>query len=128
MLKHRLSWLALLACLHAGSVIAQDRSDFGTLPQAGDAAQRPPDSDKYTIGTAPAPSGSANLPSVLERVDQPEPPLRLRGAKEIELYRTLVPSVALIVAGDAQGSGSLIAMNASREKAPALRRTRASTA
>ncbi|SEO08006.1 hypothetical protein SAMN02990966_00921 [Rhodospirillales bacterium URHD0017] len=88
MLKHGLSWLALLACLHAGSVVAQDHSDFGALPQAGDAAQRLPDGDKYTIGTAPALSGSAKLPSVLERVDQPEPPLRLRGAKEIELYRT----------------------------------------
>ena len=109
MLKHGLSWLALLACLHAGSVVAQDRSEFGALPPAGDATQRLPDGDKHTIGTNPAPSGSAKLPSVLERVAQPEAPLRLRGVREIELYRTLAPSVALILTDDAEGSASLIA-------------------
>jgi S1-C subfamily serine protease len=111
MLKRRLSWLAVLACMHAASVAAQDRADFGPLPPAGDAAQRVPGGEKYVLdGSATTLPGRAALPSVLERVDQPEPPLRLRGAKEIELYRTLVPSVALIVAGDSQGSGSLIAM------------------
>ena len=109
MLKQGLSWLALLTCLHAGSVVAQDRSEFGALPQAGDTAQRLPDGDKYTLGTASAPSGSARLPSVLERVGQPEPLLRLRGAREIELYRTLAPSVALIMTDEAEGSASLIA-------------------
>jgi S1-C subfamily serine protease len=111
MLKRGLSWLAALACMHAASVAAQDRADFGPLPPAGDAAQRVPGGEKYVLdGSATTLPGHAALPSVLERVDQPEPPLRLRGAKEIELYRTLVPSVALIVAGDRQGSGSLIAM------------------
>lgn len=110
MLKQGLLSLALLACLHAGSLVAQDRAEFGALPQAGDAAQRLPDGDKSPLGTAATPSGSTKLPSVLERVDQPETPLRLRGAREIELYRTLVPSVALIVADDGQGTGSLIAV------------------
>ncbi len=111
MLKHRLSWLAILACLHAAGVAARDRADFGPLPTAGDAAQRMPGGEKYALDrNATTVPGSAALPSVLARVDQPEPPLRLRGAKEIELYRSLVPSVALIVAGDREGSGSLIAM------------------
>jgi S1-C subfamily serine protease len=111
MLKRRLSWLTVLACLHAAGVAAKDRADFGPLPPAGDAAQRMPGGEKYVLdGKATKLPGSAALPSVLARVDQPEPPLRLRGAKEIELYRTLVPSVALIVAGDREGSGSLIAV------------------
>lgn len=110
MLKHGLSLLALLAWLYAGSLVAQDRTEFGALPQAGDAAQPLPGSVKYALGsTAPALSGAAKLPPALERVDQPEPPLRLRGAREIELYRTLAPSVALIVTDEAEGSASLIA-------------------
>lgn len=111
MLKHRLSWLAVLACLHAASTVAQDRTQFGPLPAAGDTAQRAPGAEKYILyGSATLLPDSARLPSILQRVDQPDPPLRLRGAKEIELYRTLVPSVALIVADDREGSGSLIAM------------------
>ena len=111
MLKRRLPWLAIWACLHTASVAAQDRADFGPLPPAGDATQRVPGGEKYVLDrNATTLPGSTALPSVLERVDQPEPPLRLRGAKEIELYRTLVPSVALIVAGDREGSGSLIAV------------------
>jgi len=41
---------------------------------------------------------------MLERVAQPSRPLRLRGAREIELYRTLVPSVVLIVTDTGEGS------------------------
>jgi S1-C subfamily serine protease len=109
MLNRRLSLIAVLACLHAATLAAQDRAEFGPLPQAGDAAQRLPGGEKYTIGgIALALSGQAKLPSTLERVSQPEPPLRLRGAREIELYRTLAPSVALIVADGGEGSGSLI--------------------
>jgi len=110
MLKRRLPLIAMLACLQAGSLAAQDRTEFGPLPQAGDAAQALPGGEKYTFGSAaPALSGSAKLPSALERIDQPEPPLRLRGAREIELYRTLAPSVALIMTDEAEGSASLIA-------------------
>lgn len=109
MLNHRLSLIAVLACLHAATLAAQDRAEFGPLPQTGDAAQRLPGGEKYTFGgMAPALPGSAKLPSTLERIDQPEPPLRLRGAREIELYRTLAPSVALIVTDDGTGSASLI--------------------
>jgi S1-C subfamily serine protease len=111
MLKRRLSLIAMLACLQAGNLAAHDRSAFGALPQPGDAAQPPPGVEKYTFGSiGPALPGGASLAPALEIIDQPEPPLRLRGAKEIELYRTLVPSVALIVADDREGSGSLIAM------------------
>jgi hypothetical protein len=52
MLKQGLSSLALLACLHAGSLVAEDRTEFRALPQAGDAAQRLPDGETYTLGTA----------------------------------------------------------------------------
>src|ERR1051325_914229 len=98
MLKRGLSWLAVAACLQAGHLTAQDREPSGALPQPGDAARSLPESGKYTVGSgASGLSGIAKLPSTLERIDQPEPPLRLRGAREIELYRTLAPSVALIV-------------------------------
>ena len=111
MLKRGLSWLAVAACLHAASVFAQDRAELGPLPPAGESAQRVPGGEKYVLDTGAATlPGRAGLTSVLERADQPEPPLRLRGAREIELYRRLVPSVALIVAGDREGSASLIAM------------------
>lgn len=110
MLKRRLSCLALVACLQAGALAAQDRAQLGLLPQAGDAAQSLPEGGKYTVGSGPsALSGSAKLPSTLEHIDQPEAPLRLRGNREIELYRTLAPSVALILTDEAEGSASLIA-------------------
>ncbi|HZX84454.1 MAG TPA: serine protease [Reyranella sp.] len=110
MLKRRLSLIALLACLQAGTLAAQDRSAFGALPQSGDAAQPLPGGEKYAFGSiSPALPGGASLAPALEVIDQPEPPLRLRGAREIELFRRLAPSVALIVTDDAQGSASLIA-------------------
>jgi len=109
--KQGLPWLAIMACMHAASVAAQDRGQFGPLPPAGEAAQRVPGLEKYAVDQmGPAVSGQAKLASTLERVNEPEPPLRLRGAREIELYRTLAPSVALILTDDSQGSGSLIAM------------------
>ena len=46
MLKRRLPLLAILACLHAGNLAAQDRSAFGALPQPGDAAQPLPGGEK----------------------------------------------------------------------------------
>jgi S1-C subfamily serine protease len=110
MLKRRLSLIVLLACLQAANLAAQDGSVFGALPQPGDAAQPLPGGEKYTFGSiAPALPGGANLAPALEVIDQPEPPLRLRGAREIELFRRLAPSVALIVTDEAQGSASLIA-------------------
>src|SRR4051794_16380597 len=110
MFKQRLSWLALLAGLHAAGLAAQDRAQPGPLPQAGDSAERLPGGEQYTLGSgATALPANARLPSILERIDQPEPALRLRGAREVELYRTLAPSVALIVTDDAEGSASLIA-------------------
>jgi len=100
----------LLACLQAGNLAAQDHSAFGALPQSGNAAQPLPGGEKYTFGSiAPALPGGASLAPALEVIDQPEPPLRLRGAREIELFRRLAPSVALIVTDEPQGSASLIA-------------------
>lgn len=104
-----LHFLSLLACLHAGALAAQDRAELGPLPPAGETPQRMPVLERYALdGTAPSPPGNARLASTLETVDQPEQPLRLRGAREIEIYRTLAPAVALIVTDKAIGSGSLI--------------------
>ena len=110
MVNRGLPWLAIMACMYAASLVAQDRTEFGPLPSAGAAAQRAPELEKYAVdGSGAAIPGRARLASTLERVSEPEPPLRLRGAREIELYRTLAPSVALIVADEGSGSASLIA-------------------
>lgn len=111
MFKHGLSWLAVMGCMHAATLAAQDRKAFGPLPSAGETAQRAPELEKYAIdgsgGTTPP--GQAKLASTLMRVGELEPPLRLRGAREIELYRKLAPSVALILSDIGEGSASLIA-------------------
>ena len=73
MLKRRLSLIAMLACLQAGNLVAQDRIEFGGLPQPGDAAQPLPGGEKYAFGSiAPALPGGANLAPALEVIDQPE--------------------------------------------------------
>src|SRR4030095_10619354 len=101
--KRRLSLIAMLACLQAANLAAQDGSVFGALPQPGDAAQPLPGGEKYTFGSiAPALPGGANLAPALEVIDQPEPPLRLRGAREIELFRRLSPPAAPSLAGATQ--------------------------
>jgi S1-C subfamily serine protease len=111
MLKRGLSWLAILWCLQATDLVAQNRTKFGPLLlPAANATQPVPGIEKYALDKgAPALSGQARLPWALGRVSEPEPALRLRGAREIELYRTLAPSVALIVSDIGQGSASLIA-------------------
>jgi S1-C subfamily serine protease len=100
----------ILACACAGSSVAQDRAELGPLLPAGDSARSAPGAEKYSLDTTTSLPGGSKLGPALDRVAQPEPPLRLRGAREIELYRTLVPSVALILTDKAEGSGSLIAM------------------
>jgi S1-C subfamily serine protease len=78
---------------------------------SGDAPQKSPVLERYDLDKlAPNPPGNAQLAATLDLVNQPEPELRLRGAKEIELFRTLAPAVALIVTDTGSGSGSLIAM------------------
>lgn len=111
MLKRGLSWLAVLACLHAVGVMAQDRGPLGPLLPSGDTPQKSPALERYDLDKLGAnPSGNAQLGAALDVVNRPEAELRLRGAKEIELFRTLAPAVALIVTDTASGSGSLIAM------------------
>src|SRR5882672_7542316 len=86
--------LAILACMPCASLVAQD---LGPLLPPGQSPQRSPVLERYSLeGGTPGAPGPANLSSVLGRLDQGEPQLRLRGAKEIELYRTLAPAVALI--------------------------------
>jgi S1-C subfamily serine protease len=73
--------------------------------------QRSPLLERYGIDEQAAhkPLATTSLSATLDRVGQPEQKLQLRGAREIELYRTLAPSVALIATDAAFGSGSLIA-------------------
>jgi S1-C subfamily serine protease len=100
--------LAILACIPCASLVAQD---LGPLLPPGQSPQRSPVLERYSLeGGTPSAPGPANLSAVLGRVGQAEPALRLRGAREIELYRKLAPSVALIVSDKGAGSGSLIAL------------------
>ena len=99
--------LAILACMPCASLVAQD---LGPLLPPGQSPQRSPVLERYSLeGGTPGAPGPANLSAVLGRVGQAEPALRLRGAREIELYRTLAPSVALILTDKSEGSASLIA-------------------
>jgi len=107
MSRRLLRTLAILACVHSGSLAAQE---LGPLLPAGQSSQRSPLLEQYAVeGAVHKPPATTNLSTTLDRVGQPEPKLRLRGAREIELYRTLAPSVALIATDSGLGSGSLIA-------------------
>src|SRR5262245_34482685 len=94
-----LPFLAILACITAGSLSAQSLGQsLGPLSPEGSAPQSSPLLDRYVLeGEKLGRLARARLASTLAGVDRPQPELRLRGAKEIELYRTLSPSVALIV-------------------------------
>ena len=107
MSRRLLRTFAILACVHSGSLAAQD---LGPLLPAGQSAQRSPLLEQYAAEeAAQKPLATTRLSATLDRVGQAEPKLRLRGAREIELYRTLAPSVALIATEAGLGSGSLIA-------------------
>lgn len=107
MSRRLLQALAILACVHAGNLVAQD---LGPLLPAGQSSQRSPLLEQYAVeGAVHKPPAATGLSATLDRVGQAEPKLRLRGAREIELYRTLAPSVALIATDTGLGSGSLIA-------------------
>ena len=110
MSRRLLRTLAILACLPSGGLFAQE---LGPLLPAGPSSQRSPLLDQYAVeDTIHKPLATTSLSATLDRMGQAEPPLRLRGAREIELYRTLAPSVALIATETALGSGSLIATKA----------------
>jgi S1-C subfamily serine protease len=99
--------LAILACIQCGTAVAQD---LGPLLPPGPSPQRSPVLERYSLeGGIPGSPAPATLSSVLGRVDHAEPGLRLRGAREIQLYRTLAPAVALILTDKSEGSASLIA-------------------
>ena len=107
MSRHLLTGLVLVACLQTAGVAAQDLL-LGPLVLPGDTPQSSPVFQRYDLDGLSAPSGNAQLPATLERLSQPEPELRTRGARDIELFRTLAPAVALIVTDSGLGSGSLI--------------------
>jgi S1-C subfamily serine protease len=102
--------LVLLCC---GSLAAQD---LGPLLPSGPSPLASQLLDRYALRRQNVGKlAGAKLASALAALDQPEPQLRLRGAKEIELYRTLSPAVALIATNQGMGSASLIALNASAD-------------
>jgi S1-C subfamily serine protease len=110
-MSRSLLWaLAILACMTSGSLLGQDGGSLGPLLPGGQSPQRSPLLERYAVeGVADKPLATTNLSATLDRVGQTEQKLRLRGAREIELYRMLAPSVALIATDSALGSGSLIA-------------------
>src|SRR5260370_3761511 len=109
MSRRLLQALAILACVHAGNLVAQD---LGPLLPAGQSSQRSPLLEQYAVeGAVHKPPAAAGLSATLDRVGQAEPTLRLRRAREIELYLTLTPSVPLIATATAVGSGSFIPTN-----------------
>ncbi|MGH8429837.1 MAG: S1C family serine protease, partial [Solimonas sp.] len=110
-----LRFLAILSCFVCASLAAQD---LGPLLPTGQSPLRSPMLDRYSLlGENPGKLAGAKVSAALIGMDQPEPQLRLRGAKEIELYRTLASSVALLVTDNATGSASLIATKTSAESA-----------
>ncbi len=110
MSKRVVQWLAILACAWPGTLLAQD---LGPLLPNGQSPLRSPLLERYTLpGESPGKLARARLASALAGMDQPEPRLRLRGAHDIEIYRTLAPAVTLILTDDGLGSASLIASEA----------------
>ena len=108
MSRRLLRTLAILACIPSGSLFAQE---LGPLLPAGPSAQPSPLLEPYAVeDTVTQPPAATSLSATLDRVGQAEPKVQLRGAREIELYRTLAPSVALIATDTGLGSGSLIAI------------------
>lgn len=92
--------------MSGGSALAQD---LGPLLPPGQSPLKSPLLERYTLpGENPGKLARARVASTLSGMDRPEPELRLRGAKEIELYRALAPSVVLIVTDKGIGSASLI--------------------
>ncbi|MFZ5783897.1 MAG: S1C family serine protease [Pseudomonadota bacterium] len=78
------------------------------MPSRGE-RQPVPGADRYDVGgTISPPAVGRDLGATLDAVSRPEPPLRMRGARDIELYRRLSPSVALVVTEGGAGSASLI--------------------
>jgi len=102
--------LVLLGC---GSLAAQD---LGPLLPSGPSPLASQLLDRYALARQNAGKlAGAKVAAALAGLDQPEPQLKLRGAKEIELYRTLSPAVALIATEQGMGSASLIALGAAAD-------------
>jgi S1-C subfamily serine protease len=105
---------ALLAVAAASIAEAQPLRPLmpaGASPQSGAGSAYLPG------GAMPSGPVRASL-AALALAGKPDGALRLRGAREIELYKKLAPSVALIVTEDGAGSGSLIALKAASGATP----------
>jgi len=97
------------ASLQAAIAAAQPLGPLPSIMPSEGMPQPVPGAGHYDFdgGISPTATGR-NLAAKLDAVSRPEPPLRMRGARDIELYRRLSPSVALIVTEDGSGSASLI--------------------
>ena len=103
--------LAISACLYSGSLQAQSAGNFGPLLPSGQSSHPSSLSGQYTLKLLqPDPLGTSRIARSLDRLQQVEPQLRLRGAKDVELYRTLSPAVTLVLPNEGAGSGSLLSV------------------
>jgi len=106
-----LGLFAILGCLYAGGLSAQDAANLGQpLPTA-----QVPGNTSLPSGYSLSPGGPDPLTTQrtaqsLAAVEQPEPSLRLRGAKEMAIFRTLANAVVLVLTEDGAGSGSLLSV------------------
>jgi hypothetical protein len=99
--------LAILACMPCASLVAQD---LGPLLPPGQSPQRSPVLERYSLeaGTPGAPR-----PPTCQQCSAASAEGRAGAAaarRADQLYRTLAPSVALIVSDKGAGSGSLIVL------------------
>ena len=103
--------VAIAACMHAGSLWAQEIEGFGQKLPTGNLPQASPQFDSYEMpGGVPGRFGGGRASQALTNLQKPEPPLRLRGPKEVALFRRLATSVVLILQEESLGSGSVIAV------------------
>lgn len=107
---------AILACIQAGSLGAQDATNLGQPLMRGQSQAPRLTPEPYPAALDPDGAGSGHRPTAqrlgksLAQLDKPQPAPRLRGAREVELFRKLAGSVVLVLLEDSLGSGSLIAV------------------
>jgi S1-C subfamily serine protease len=116
----RLLLVAIGLTVGTTAALAQDRASLGQSLSSGGSPQAAPALPGYDTGEGWAdPLASDGVAKVLGRLSEPEATLRLRGAREVEIFKALAPSVVLVVTKDGLGSGSLIAIKPASGSAPA---------
>lgn len=106
-----LGLFAAVGSLHAGTAAGQDASVVGTLLPRVEAPAPLRPLDGYAPGTPGRdPLAGSRAARSLSALERPVAPLRLRGAKEMAIFRNLASSVVLVLTADGTGSGSLISV------------------